>query len=64
MTTATLEKIHKEIHDLKKDMDFIKHVISEEYGLSEWAKNELLKARKVADSELIDHEEIKKRILI
>ena len=63
METVSLETIHKELHDLKKDIEFLKHIMSEEFELSDWAKKELAEARKVPDSELISHEEVKKHIL-
>ena len=63
METVSLETIHKELHDLKKDIEFLKHIMSEEFELSEWAKKELAEARKVPDSDLISHEEVKKHIL-
>ena len=37
--------------------------MEEEYEFSDWAKRELAEARKIPDSELISHEEAKKRIL-
>ena len=63
METVTLERIHKELVDMKGDIKFLKHIMEEEYGLSDWAKKELLEARKVPDSKLISHEEVKKHIL-
>lgn len=63
METITLETIHKELVDIKGEIKFLKHVMGEEYKLSDWAKKELLEARKVPDSKLISHEEVKKRIL-
>ena len=63
MGNVTLETIHKEIADIKGELKFLKHIMEEEYQLSEWAKKELSEARKVHDKELIDHEEVKKRIL-
>lgn len=48
---------------MKSDIKFLKHIMEDEYILSDWAKKELLEARKVPDSKLISHEEVKKRIL-
>ena len=59
----TLEKIHKDLKDIKGELKFLKHVMEEEYELSDWAKKELVEARKVPDSKLISHEEVKKHIL-
>ncbi len=63
MGNVTLETIHKEIADIKGELKFLKHIIEEEYQISEWAKKELSEARKVPDKDLIYHEEVKKRIL-
>ena len=45
------------------EVKLIKNILSEEYELSSWAKNELLEARKIPDSKLIDHDEVKRRLL-
>lgn len=63
MKTVTLETIHKEIVDLKGDMIFLKHAMEENFELSEWAKKELAESRKILDSELVSHEEVKRRLL-
>ena len=41
----------------------IKNILLEEYELSEETIKKLEAARKVPDSELIDHDEVKKRFL-
>jgi len=61
METVTLDKVYKEIKDLKGDMIYIKHLLEEEYELSDWAKEELKKARKDMKSKTIPHEEIMKK---
>ena len=58
-----IEHIYKDLEELRRDVDVIKHILSEEGKLSEYAKNRLEKARKTPDSEYIKHEELKKRIL-
>lgn len=63
MADVTLETIHKEIVDIKGEIQFLRHVMEEEYELSDWAKKELAEARKVPDSDLINHEELKRRII-
>ena len=63
MGNVNLGTIHKELHDLKKDIEFIKHAVSEDYELSALARKELSEARKVPDSDLISHDDLKKRIL-
>ena len=58
-----VEHIHKDLEDLKRDMAIIKHILSEEGKLSDYARKELKEARKTPDSEYIKHEDLKKRIL-
>ena len=59
----TVEHMHKDLEDLKRDMAIIKHILSEEGKLSDYARKELQEARKTPDSEYIKHENLKKRIL-
>ena len=63
MQTVTLKTIHEELVGIKGDIKFLKHVMEEEYRLSDWAKKELEDARRISDFKLIDHEEVKRRIL-
>lgn len=63
MANVTLDTIYKEVVDIKGEIKLLKHLMEEEYDLSTWAKKELEEARKVPDSELISHEEVRKRIL-
>ncbi|MEK6946173.1 MAG: hypothetical protein AABX32_01060 [Nanoarchaeota archaeon] len=63
MANVSLETIHKELADIKGDLKFLKHIMKEEYELSGWSKKELAESRKVPDSDLISHEEVRKRIL-
>lgn len=51
---ATIETVHREIMELKKDMDFIKDVLSEKFELSDYAKKSLKQARKTSESEYVD----------
>ena len=60
---AVIGHIHKDLEELRRDVDVIKHILSEEGKLSEYAKKQLAKARKTPDFEYIKHEELKKRIL-
>lgn len=53
-----LEKIHKDIIDLKKDMEFIKHVLREDFELSEYAKKSLKKARATPKSKYVNINEL------
>lgn len=62
MPNVTLETIHNELEGIKGEIKFIRHVMEEDYRLSDWAKKELVEARKIPDSKLIDHEEVKRCI--
>jgi len=53
-----MEKIHKDLVSLKKDMAFIRHVLKEDYELSNRAKKELRKARKTPKSKYVDLNEL------
>ncbi len=62
MAQKTLEHLQKDVDALKKDMAVIKHIISEEYELSEGGKKLLEEAEKTPLSEYISHEELKRRL--
>jgi len=51
---ATIETVHQEIMELKKDMDFIKDVLSEKFELNDYAKKALKDARETPESEYVD----------
>ena len=53
-----IERIHKDLASLKKDIVFIKHILKENYELSDYAKKKLKKARKTSKSKYIDLSEI------
>ena len=61
METVTLDVVYKEIKDLKGEMLHLKHLMEEDYELSNWAKDELKKARKEMKSKTISHEEIMRK---
>ena len=53
-----IEKIHKDIMDLKKDVEFIKHVIGEDFELSFKAKKDLASARATTKSKYVNIDEL------
>jgi len=61
METVTLDVVYKELKDLKGEMTYLKHLLEEDYELSDWAKDELKKAREEMESKTISHEEIMKK---
>lgn len=57
------EHMHADLEELKQDMAIIKHILSEEGRLTEYAQKLLAEARATPGSEYITHEELKKRVL-
>lgn len=51
---TTIETLHQDIMELKKDIEFIKNVISENFELSVNAKRALKEARETPESEYVD----------
>ena len=60
MENVTLETLNKNIDKLYSEIEFIKHLLSEEQELSDWAKRELEKARK--EKKTVSHEDLKKEL--
>jgi len=58
---ADIRTLNKDMDKIKGDIELIKNVLSEG-ELTDWAKEELEKARKIPDSENIPLEEVEKRI--
>ncbi len=54
MTEVDIRHLHEDIVKLQRDVCVIKHILSEEGGLTEWAKKELEKARTEPESEYTD----------
>ena len=57
---VTLQKIYKEIEDVKTELNLIKHMMTEDYELSDEALDEIKKSRDEMDSrgEFVKHEEV------
>lgn len=51
---TTVETIHKDLKELKKDIEYIKAVLNEDFELSEHAKKALKEARKTHESEYVN----------
>lgn len=45
MSEAEIKHMHEDIEVIKQDLAVIKHILSEEGKLTEWAKKALAKAR-------------------
>ncbi len=63
METVNLKTIHQDLKAMKRDIELIKHILEEEYELSDEAKNELAKARATPGEKYIKHEKIAKEFL-
>ena len=63
MAPISLETIHKDLENLQKDVDFIKHLVAEDFELSEEAKKQLEEARKTPRAEYISQEDMEKEFL-
>lgn len=50
----TSKKLHDEVAELRKDVAFLKHAVSEEQELSARAKKALAKARATPESDYVD----------
>lgn len=60
---VTLETIHREIKRVQNDLYLLKHIMEEEYELSEKTQEKLNRARKTPRSQYISHEHIKQKLL-
>lgn len=58
MTEVDIQHIHEDILKLQRDISVIKHILSEEGELTEWAKEALKKAREEPESEYTDLNDI------
>lgn len=56
--TSTIESLHKEILELRKELAQIKFILQEKYELSDEAVMKLAEARKTDKSEYLDLDEI------
>ena len=63
MAPVSLEIIHKDLKNLQKDVDFIKHLVAEDFELSQEAKKQLEEARKTPRAEYISQEDMEKEFL-
>ena len=61
--TSEIQQMQKQLKTIQKDIGLIKHILEEDYELSDYAKKQLEEADKTPISEYIDHEEVKKRLL-
>lgn len=60
---TSFETIHEELEALRKDVTFIRHILSEDFELSGEAKKGLEEARKTPLKEHISQEEMEKEFL-
>ncbi|MEA2054957.1 MAG: hypothetical protein U9O96_07645 [Candidatus Thermoplasmatota archaeon] len=55
---TTIEHLSKDIACLRRDVELIKHMLEENYELSEEGKEALARARETPESEYIDLDEL------
>jgi hypothetical protein len=60
MEAVTLDKLDKDIQEIKFVLHKVMHVLEEDFELSEATKKELVKARTEPLSEYVDHEDVLK----
>jgi len=53
---TNMETLHQELVEIKKDVELIKNILREEYGLSDTAKKALREARDTPESDYVDLE--------
>jgi len=63
MTETDVRHIHDDLMALKQDIALIKNILAEEYELSDWAKAELERERRVPAKELVCLADAKKLLL-
>jgi len=54
----TMERLHDDIMDLRKEVERIKHMLEENYELSEEARQALASARNTSESEYVNLDDI------
>ena len=59
MESISLKQVHREVLELKKEIKEIKLLIKEDFELSDWAKDELKKAR--LENSATSHKDILKK---
>lgn len=58
MADVDIVHLHEDILQLKHDVQVIKHILSEEGKLTDWAKNELKIARSISEEEYVSVDDI------
>jgi len=51
---TSIETIHEELVVIRKDLDYIKGILGEDFELSDYAKKALKEARNTPETEYID----------
>jgi len=61
MAPVTLEKMNKDIQEIKLELHKLSHILNEDFELNESVKKELKQARKESLDMYVDHKEVLKR---
>ncbi|MBS3095372.1 hypothetical protein J4231_01710 [Candidatus Woesearchaeota archaeon] len=51
---TSIETIHEELVGIRKDLDYIKGILGEDFDISDYAKKALNEARNTPETEYID----------
>lgn len=63
MDTTTTNVRIEDLAQLRNDVELIKNILLSEGELTDWAKKELARVRKIPESECVSHEDAKQMIL-
>ncbi|HLD06953.1 MAG TPA: hypothetical protein VJC16_05485 [Candidatus Nanoarchaeia archaeon] len=63
MAPITLRTIHDELHNLQRDIQFIKHAIAEDFELSGDTQKKLIEARKSPRTAYLSQKEMEQEFL-
>lgn len=61
MAPVTLEKMNKNIQEIKLELHKLSHILHEDFELSENVEKELKQARKESLDTYVDHKDVLKR---
>ncbi len=61
--TSETQILHEDLECIKQELRVIKHILTEDFELSNWAINELEKARQTPKSEYVSQKKVEKEFL-
>jgi len=60
METMTLQQLHEDMIEIKKDLQYIKETIDEDFQVAEDVRQDIQESRKRTKNEFISHQDLKK----